>query len=101
MAISTQFGETSWAVKEVSAACGGVSGPTALRRLRNFEQAAAATLAALRQVSPATRPCDLASMLAAMLETGGALAGLDRPRLEARLRQIAQQIDGQRTGRGD
>ena len=88
MCITTRQGDTDWTSKDIASACGVVP-QAATRKLRGFEDRLAGILAAARAANPRTRPCDLASAIAAVITTGAQLAAYDRPRLERRLRQLA------------
>lgn len=89
MPVTTIAGDAPWSVKEVAGAC-GVARAAGVRKIRQFEQGMLGLLAAARQARPTQRPCDLAAMLAAVAQTTACLAAYDRPRLMARLRELAE-----------
>ena len=91
MPVSTQNGDAPWTIKQVADACRIV--PTAApRKIKTFERQLEFVLRACRGLDPATRDCDLAEMVTAVMATGGQLAAADRRRLLQYVRRRIGQL---------
>ena len=92
MPIGTRHGPSPWDTRDVADAA-EIDVRSASRKVNQFEERLVFVLRACRALDPRARACDLASMVAGVLDTGGKLARADRRRVERRVRKLLQQID--------
>ena len=89
MPVSTEYGDTEWTTQDVADAT-GVCVTRATKTIRRFERRLMRLIDPTTALESGARPCDLAAMVTAVLETGGRLAAADRDRLRRRVRQLIE-----------